>query len=155
MGGQSTDAATAAPAKSAATGWKQIYDMNKGVIGSNPNLIKPGQQLKMPDGSTYTVKPGDNLSKIAKGAGAAKPEEKKPDDVAATPTGPTPEQAEIIKQIQATMMDLQGNDDDPVIAKALGDAQAAIDSIGNASGSENVKAGSQQDQMLAQQNAGM
>lgn len=141
-----------------ATGWKQIYDMNKDVIGSNPNLIKPGQQLKMPDGSTYTVKPGDNLSKIAKGAGAAKPadkpEDKKADEPAA-PKGPTPEQAEIIKQIQAVMMDLQGNDDDPVIGKALSDAQRAIDSVGNASGVANVNSGSQQDQMLAQQNAGM
>lgn len=48
--------------------WKQIYDLNKDVIGANPNLIKPGQQLKMPDGTTYPVKPGDNLSKIAKNA---------------------------------------------------------------------------------------
>jgi LysM repeat protein len=66
--------ASKAPAQAAAvtqTGpvtWKQIYDSNKDVIGANPNLIKPGQQLKMPDGSTYTVKPGDNLSKIAKNA---------------------------------------------------------------------------------------
>ena len=49
--------------------WKQIYDLNKDIIGANPNLIKPGQQLKMPDGSTYPVKAGDNLSKIAKNAG--------------------------------------------------------------------------------------
>ena len=149
---------SAAPA-AGGTGWKQIYDMNKDVIGSNPNIIKPGQQLKMPDGSTYTVKPGDNLSRIAKGAGAAKPDEKKSDekksDTPITPTGPTPEQAEIIKQIQATMMDLQGNDDDPVISKALSNAQRAIDSVGNASGAKDVNAGSQQDQMLAQQNAGM
>jgi LysM repeat protein len=66
--------ASKAPAQAAAvtqTGpvtWKQIYDLNKDVIGANPNLIKPGQQLKMPDGSTYTVKAGDNLSKIAKNA---------------------------------------------------------------------------------------
>ena len=28
--------------------WKQIYDANRGVIGSNPNLIKPGQVLTIP-----------------------------------------------------------------------------------------------------------
>lgn len=28
--------------------WKKIYDKNKGVIGSNPNLIFPGQKLVIP-----------------------------------------------------------------------------------------------------------
>lgn len=63
--GQSGQAA-GSPAASGPVSWKQIYDMNKDVIGSNPNLIKPGQELKLPNGSTYTVKAGDNLSKIAK-----------------------------------------------------------------------------------------
>lgn len=36
----------------------QIKDINK---------IYPGQQLKMPDGSTYVVKPGDTMDKIARG----------------------------------------------------------------------------------------
>ncbi len=30
------------------TTWQKLYKANKGVIGSNPNLIKPGQKLKIP-----------------------------------------------------------------------------------------------------------
>lgn len=30
--------------------WKELYDLNKKVIGSNPNLIKPGQVLVLPTG---------------------------------------------------------------------------------------------------------
>ena len=154
--------------------WRQIYDMNKDVIGSNPNIIKPGQQLKMPDGSTYTVNPGDNLSKIAKGAKggsgapAANPMEKDPAQLAKDKagdkkadaqkstwagqtdefggmeekpgekkadapavTGPTPEQVELIKQIQATMRELEGNES-PAVMTALSNAQTAIDSVGKA-----------------------
>lgn len=29
------------------TNWKKIYELNRGVIGDNPNLIKPGQVLKI------------------------------------------------------------------------------------------------------------
>jgi LysM repeat protein len=28
--------------------WQKLYALNKGVIGGNPNLIRPGQQLKLP-----------------------------------------------------------------------------------------------------------
>jgi len=45
--------------------WSAIYDLNKDVIGGNPNLIKPGQVLQIPGKEPYTVKPGDTLSKIA------------------------------------------------------------------------------------------
>jgi LysM repeat protein len=45
--------------------WKSIYNLNKSIIGDNPNSIKPGMKLKMPNGSTYSVQPGDTLSKIA------------------------------------------------------------------------------------------
>jgi len=44
----------------------QIYLNNQDIIGNNPNLIKPGQVLSLPDGSSYAVQRGDNLSKIAK-----------------------------------------------------------------------------------------
>jgi len=44
----------------------QIYQNNQDVIGNNPNLIKPGQVLILPDGTSYPVQRGDSLSKIAK-----------------------------------------------------------------------------------------
>jgi LysM repeat protein len=28
--------------------WQKLYELNKGVIGGNPNLIRPGQVLKLP-----------------------------------------------------------------------------------------------------------
>ena len=43
----------------------QIYQTNQDVIGTNPNLIKPGQMLSLPDGSSYAVQRGDTLYKIA------------------------------------------------------------------------------------------
>lgn len=30
--------------------WKQIYEHNKDVIGGNPDMIHPGQELKIPQG---------------------------------------------------------------------------------------------------------
>ena len=55
------------------TTWKQIYDLNKSIIGNNPNLIKPGQKFELPNGmGSYTVVPGDTLSGIAAGQGKGK-----------------------------------------------------------------------------------
>jgi LysM repeat protein len=53
--------------------WPKIYDANKQVIGSNPNVIYPGQVLYIPaisptPGSNYTVQSGDTLSSIAQRA---------------------------------------------------------------------------------------
>lgn len=54
--------------------WTEIYDLNKDVIGSNPDLIYSGTDLKLPGGtetiasnpSNYTVQPGDNLWNISR-----------------------------------------------------------------------------------------
>jgi LysM repeat protein len=53
--------------------WQKIYDANKQVIGSDPNLIRPGEVLYIPalvptPGSNYTVQPGDSLFSIAQQA---------------------------------------------------------------------------------------
>jgi len=58
-------AKTTAPAANTKGSWQEIYNLNKTIIGANPNLIKPGQKLTLPNGTVYTVKPGDSLSKIA------------------------------------------------------------------------------------------
>lgn len=52
--------------------WTEIYKLNQDLLGTNPDLILPGQNLQMPNGSElattahYTVQPGDNLWDIAK-----------------------------------------------------------------------------------------
>ena len=66
-------AAPAKPTAPAAGGWQALYAANKAVIGPNPNLIKPGQVLTMPDSKKYTVAPGDTLSAIAAGKFKGKP----------------------------------------------------------------------------------
>ncbi|HUO86768.1 MAG TPA: LysM peptidoglycan-binding domain-containing protein, partial [Thermoanaerobaculia bacterium] len=32
--------------------WPEIYQANRAVIGDNPDLIKPGQRLRIPGGGT-------------------------------------------------------------------------------------------------------
>jgi hypothetical protein len=63
----SLGAPNAAPkALSSNVTWQTIYQANKGLIGGDPNLIRPGQRLKMPNGQPdYVVQPGDTLSQIA------------------------------------------------------------------------------------------
>ena len=54
--------------------WHQIYNANKRTIGNDPNLIKPGQKLSIPDATRnphlhdtyYTIQAGNTLSSIAK-----------------------------------------------------------------------------------------
>lgn len=68
--------------------WKQIYDLNKSIIGNNPNLIKPGQKFELPNGmGNYTVAPGDNLTRIAQGRGLGKYDTNVPPQ---TPAGQRP-----------------------------------------------------------------
>jgi nucleoid-associated protein YgaU len=49
--------------------WRRIYNANKTLIGPDPNLIKPGEDLVIPFPSHlpahYVVKAGDTLSGIA------------------------------------------------------------------------------------------
>ena len=52
-------------APSANISWQDIYQANKGVIGGDPNLIRPGQKLTIPGHGEYIVKSGDTLSQIA------------------------------------------------------------------------------------------
>ena len=57
-------------AKKYNTTWQKIYEVNKKVIGSNPNLIRVGIKLTIPKEQQninyYVVKSGDTLSSIAK-----------------------------------------------------------------------------------------
>ncbi len=47
--------------------WRRIYRANRSLIGGNPNLIYPDQELAIPRDwpSHVEVKPGDNLWRIA------------------------------------------------------------------------------------------
>ena len=56
------------------TGSQELQKLNPSI--KDVNKIYAGQELIMPDGSKYTVKPGDTLDAIASKAPAAKPEAK-------------------------------------------------------------------------------
>ena len=60
-------AVTAAPVPyKGSAGSQEIQKLNPAI--TDVNKIRPGQTFKMPDGSNYTVKPGDTLDKIARGS---------------------------------------------------------------------------------------
>jgi hypothetical protein len=44
--------------------WTGLYRRNASVIGSDPNSIKPGQELDLGGGQSHTVKAGETLSGI-------------------------------------------------------------------------------------------
>ncbi len=50
-------------------GWQALYNMNRDIIGPNPNVIHAGQRLRLSGGvpavEWYTIQSGDNLSAIA------------------------------------------------------------------------------------------
>ena len=70
--------------------WKEIYDLNKDLIGDNPNMILPGQKLRMPADAK-----GLPIDKAAAPAAVASPPEEP-----ATPVTPAPAAAE--PAVQAT-----------------------------------------------------
>lgn len=43
-------------AKKYNTNWKNIYNINKNVIGNDPNIIKPGQQLVIKEENRWKIK---------------------------------------------------------------------------------------------------
>ncbi|CAM5399544.1 transglycosylase family protein [Streptomyces hirsutus] len=61
-------------------GWRGLYDANSATVGTDPDLILPGQRLTLPGGKTTQVrpapKPADTASKDNKNK---KPENKKPE----------------------------------------------------------------------------
>jgi len=70
----------------------------------NPNLIKVGQQLTLPDGKTYTVAPGDTLSAIVTGQFKGKPPV-----AGSVKTGPNPNIDDPTRQrAQASVANLPG-----------------------------------------------
>ena len=70
-------AVTAAPVPyKGSAGSQEIQKLNPAI--KDVNKIQVGQTFKMPDGSNYTVKPGDTLDKIARGSN-------KPDQLSVPP----------------------------------------------------------------------
>ena len=94
-------AAQAAPAAKKPTFSKSVQDIAKASGIADPNKIKVGQKIKLPDGGEYTVAAGDTLGAIAAGkfkgtAPQAAPQSAQP----ATP--PTPKTADELRGFDST-----------------------------------------------------
>lgn len=76
---QKNDSLSSIAKKLGISNWRTLYDQNKSVIGSNYNLIRPGQKLTYgssatPSAATPAVAPvGTGAAALAAEAGAAQP----------------------------------------------------------------------------------
>jgi LysM repeat protein len=59
------------------SGWRELYELNKSVIGGNPDLIKPGQVLQVPGESSSSGGGGTTTKPKNDGTTAAPKEETK------------------------------------------------------------------------------
>ena len=110
----------ARPAAGAATGTgykgsqgsQAIQALNPDV--ADVNKIRTGQQLKMPDGSTYTVQKGDALDRIARHAGLSPrqaPVEKPAAPVASAPEAPAAPTVSTVPPASVDTRDGTGDND--------------------------------------------
>ncbi|MEK2495238.1 LysM peptidoglycan-binding domain-containing M23 family metallopeptidase [Kitasatospora purpeofusca] len=81
-----------ADAKNVEGGWKALFEHNRSVIGANPNLIYPGQQLALGAKAAEAAKPAAPAEAAKPTAPAAKPQASqdsvKPAAPAAKPAAP-------------------------------------------------------------------
>ncbi|WP_327683352.1 M23 family metallopeptidase [Kitasatospora sp. NBC_00458] len=76
-----------AAAKNVQGGWEALYEHNRSVIGANPNLIYPGQQLGLGGKAVESAKPAAPAAKPQASQDSAKPAAK-PTAPAAKPAAP-------------------------------------------------------------------
>ncbi|MGE5708477.1 MAG: N-acetylmuramoyl-L-alanine amidase, partial [Bacteroidota bacterium] len=55
------------------TRWKEVYELNKDVIGGDPNSIRPGTQIKLPTGAKAESKPASKPSSSSSSGAIQKP----------------------------------------------------------------------------------
>ena len=116
--------------------WRQIYDLNKNVIGADPNKIKPNQVLQLPGGGSYTVKKGDNLTKIAQSVGGAAPAAQPAADAAAPAATPAAAPAATDAASLRTAQDAAAGKEPAVAQDAMAAADAGDQGTSNYTGQD-------------------